>query len=61
MLLQNEHPAFGGVARIKRMWPRDEPAVRPMDIAKEFTDTELGNDYLASPEEIRELFRWELN
>jgi hypothetical protein len=61
MLLQNEHPAFGGQARIKRMWPEmDQPFV-PMDLAKAFTDTELGNDYLASPEEIRELFRWEQN
>ncbi|HYU86180.1 MAG TPA: hypothetical protein VEK80_15375 [Kribbellaceae bacterium] len=61
MLLQNEHPAFGGVARITRMWPEmDQPFV-PMDIAKSFTDTELGTDYLASPEEIRELFRWQLS
>jgi hypothetical protein len=40
------------------MWPEmNEPFV-PLDVAREFTDTELGTAHLACPEEIRELFRW---
>lgn len=59
MLLQKEHPAFGGVARQKRMWPELHQPYVPMDLATEFTDTELGTHYLVSPDEVLELFRWE--
>jgi hypothetical protein len=58
MLLENEHPSFGGQARIKRMWPElDQPYV-PLPQAREFTDTELGVGNLAHPAEIREMFQW---
>jgi hypothetical protein len=58
MLLENEHPSFGGQARIKRMWPEmDQPYV-PLDLARQFTDTELGIENLVCPAEIREMFRW---
>ncbi|MEU8226329.1 hypothetical protein [Kribbella sp. NPDC048915] len=58
MVLENEHPSFGGQARIKRLWPEmDQPYV-PADLAAEFTNTELGVDHLAGPAEIREMFRW---
>jgi hypothetical protein len=58
MVLEHEHPSFGGQARIKRLWPElDQPFV-PAAIAREFTDTELGAGHLAGPAEIRELFRW---
>ena len=58
MLLENEHPSFGGQARIKRMWPEMNQPYVPLDQAREFTDTELGVEHLAGPAEIRELFRW---
>ena len=60
MLLQNEHPAFGGVARMERMWPHMHQPFVPMDEAVATMRTELGSDYLARPEEVRELFRWEI-
>ncbi len=58
MLLENEHPSFGGQARIKRLWPEMNQAYVPLDQAKAFTDLELGVDHVARPEEIREMFRW---
>ena len=58
MVLEHEHPSFGGQARIKRLWPElDQPFVPPA-IAREFTDTELGVDHVAGPAEIREIFKW---
>jgi hypothetical protein len=59
MVLQNEHPAFGGVPRMERLWPHMHQPFVPMDQAVATMRTELGSDYLARPEEIRELFRWE--
>lgn len=58
MLLENEHPSFGGQARIKRMWPELNQPYVPLDQARAFTDTELGVDHLVCPAEIRDMFRW---
>ena len=58
MVLEAEDPAFGGIARIKRLWPElhgadiDRRAVGPI------ADIELGTRYLATPAELRELFGW---
>lgn len=59
MVLQDEHPAFGGVARQQRMWPQMHQPYVSMAVASAVTATELGADYLAGPEEIRHLFGWE--
>ncbi|GAA1536068.1 hypothetical protein [Kribbella lupini] len=58
MLLENEHPSFGGQARIRRLWPELNQPYVPLDLAKAFTDAELGVEHLAGPAEIRDLFRW---
>jgi hypothetical protein len=58
MVLQNEHPSFGGQARIRRLWPEMNQPYVALDVARAFTDTELGVEHLAGPEEIREMFRW---
>ncbi|GAA3227386.1 hypothetical protein [Actinocorallia longicatena] len=58
MVLDDAHPVFGGVGRLRRQWPelhgeRVDPG-RAREIARE----ELGTDYRAEPAELRELFRW---
>ncbi|HET6988369.1 MAG TPA: hypothetical protein VFI00_17220 [Kribbella sp.] len=58
MLLENEHPSFGGQARIRRLWPELNQPYVSLDQAREFTDAELGVEHLAHPAEIREMFRW---
>lgn len=58
MVLENEHPSFGGVARLKRLWPDMHVPFVPPEIAREFALEELGARNLASPAEIRNLFRW---
>jgi hypothetical protein len=60
MVLQDEHPVFGGVARIRRLWPElHGPRVDPA-VARQVADHELGAAFLAEPGEIRELFHWEV-
>jgi len=58
MVLQGESPSFGGMARMRRLWPEMHQPYVPMDYARSTTRTELGADRLARPEAIRELFGW---
>jgi hypothetical protein len=58
MILEAEDPAYGGVARIKRLWPELHGADIDLKIADPIADVELGTRYLASPAELRELFGW---
>jgi hypothetical protein len=58
MILQEEDPAFGGMARMRRLWPELHGQEIDITAAQEITRVELGQDYLASPAEIREVFGW---
>lgn len=58
MALEAEDPGFGGVARIKRLWPELHGPTIDQQAAETIAATELGASYLATPEEIRELFAW---
>jgi hypothetical protein len=58
MVLQDEHPAFGGVQRQERLWPELHQERVPQELIETVTAQELGLGHVRSPEEIRELFRW---
>jgi hypothetical protein len=58
MILQAEDPAFGGVARMQRLWPELHGQEIDIKTARDITRVELGQDYLATPGEIREIFSW---
>ncbi|MFY0406848.1 hypothetical protein [Solicola sp. PLA-1-18] len=58
MVLENEHPSFGGTARLARLWPEMHQPFVPDSDAFAFAAEELGTRHLAGPEEIRDLFRW---
>ena len=58
MLIEDEHPAYGGNARIRRLWPEmHEPDV-PGEIARAVAHTELGLAHLAEPAEMLEICGW---
>jgi hypothetical protein len=58
MILQAEDPAFGGMARMRRLWPELHGQEIDIKTAQEMTRVELGQDYLATPAEVREIFGW---
>jgi hypothetical protein len=60
MMLEDADPVFGGVARLERLWPELHGTKIDVVAARAVAAVELGTDYLASPEELRELFRWPL-
>jgi hypothetical protein len=58
MLIEDEHPAYGGNDRVRRLWPElHDPAV-PTGIASAAARTELGLAHVAEPAEIRALCGW---
>lgn len=59
MELAGEDRAFGGTARIARLWPELIGKEVDLAAAREVVDTELGVAALHSPEELRLLFDWE--
>lgn len=58
MILAQEHPSFGGPARIARLWPSMAGESIPARDAEEFAHDELGIDHVVSAAELRQLFRW---
>lgn len=58
MVLAGEHPAFGGVERLQRLWPELHHTHAPADLAREFAATELGLAHRRTPEELRDVFLW---
>ncbi|MFG2002627.1 hypothetical protein ACGFNU_26060 [Spirillospora sp. NPDC048911] len=58
MELDNAHPIFGGMARLRRLWPELHGAEIDLPVAREIADTELGTNHLVTPAELRELFGW---
>jgi len=58
MLIEREHPAYGGIARIRRLWPElHRPDVDP-GLAAEVAGQELGLRYVAPPAELAEVLGW---
>lgn len=58
MLIERENPAYGGNARIRRLWPQlHVPEVAPREAVAVATE-ELGLRYVAEPEELAELCGW---
>jgi hypothetical protein len=58
MVLQDEDPTFGGVARIRRQWPELHGPSLDRATADEIARTEMGVDSQLGPIELRELFGW---
>jgi hypothetical protein len=58
MLIENEHPVYGGNARIRRTWPQMHgPDVDPQ-LSAAFADEELGLSQIVSPSELTEVCGW---
>jgi hypothetical protein len=58
MAIEDEHPAYGGNARIKRLWPELHNAFVPSDVGSAAAIEELGLAHVVSPEELAELCGW---
>jgi len=58
MLLSGEHPAYGGIERMRRLWPELHQERVPQALAESFATEELGSRYLRGPDELRDLFGW---
>ncbi|MBO0826806.1 MAG: hypothetical protein J2P24_03410 [Streptosporangiales bacterium] len=60
MALDGEGDVFGGVERIRREWPELHSPVVPADLATKVAREELGVDHRRPPEQIRDLFGWQV-
>ncbi len=58
MVLTDEDPTFGGVARIRRQWPQLHGPQVDLAVAQDIARAELGSDHRCTPEELRELTGW---
>ncbi|MGA8117872.1 MAG: hypothetical protein WCA46_29905 [Actinocatenispora sp.] len=58
MLIENEHPAYGGNARIRRLWPQLHTPVVPPAVSAAFAAEELGQRHVAGPAELADLLGW---
>jgi hypothetical protein len=58
MVLKDEHPVFGGVARIRRLWPDLHGPTLDLVVARHLTAQELGAPHMTTPAELRHLFHW---
>jgi len=58
MELENNHPMYGGLGRLARLWPELHGTHTDTAVAREIADLELGLDYRCEPAELRELFDW---
>ena len=58
MILEAEQPAFGGMARMRRLWPTLHGAQIEPEQAREIAKEELGLRHVVAPAELRELFGW---
>jgi hypothetical protein len=59
MEIEKTSAIFGGVPRLHQLWPELHGAETDQHVAREIAAAELGSDFLAEPEELRELFRWQ--
>jgi len=60
MVLANEHASFGGLARLKRLWPELHQDAVPEAIASPAATSELGLDVLLDPLELTQVLGWPL-
>lgn len=58
MVLDDEDPTFGGVARIRRQWPELHGPQVDLALARQIATDELGLDRTVPPDVLRELFGW---
>ncbi len=58
MLMDGVDPNYEGKDRVPRMFPELHGTDIDQATAREITEVELGMDHIASPGEVREVFRW---
>lgn len=58
MILENEHPVYGGIERQKRNWPELHQEFVPQDFVEALAEAELGLRHVREPAEIMDLFAW---
>jgi hypothetical protein len=58
MTIENDHPVYGGVRRIRDLWPEMHDVAVPADVARLFSTVELGLDHVVSPTELAQICGW---
>jgi hypothetical protein len=58
MIIENDHPVYGGLERIRRLWPELHSPKVPGPVASDFAAEELGMRHIVSPAELAEICGW---
>jgi hypothetical protein len=58
MIIENDHPVYGGVGRIRDLWPDMHDVWVPADVARSFSTVELGIEHVVSPTELAQVCGW---
>jgi hypothetical protein len=58
MHIENEHPVYGGNARIRRTWPQMHAPVVDRQLSAAVADEELGLSQVLSPSELADVCGW---
>jgi hypothetical protein len=58
MAIEDDHPVYGGLDRIRDLWPEMHDVRVPRPIAAAFAAEELGLKHIVSPTELAEICGW---
>jgi hypothetical protein len=58
MFIENDHPVYGGLDRIRDLWPEMHDVTVPRPVAHAFAAEELGARHVVSPAELAEICGW---
>lgn len=58
MLIENENPAYGGNARVRRLWPQMHAPTVDRAVSDAVAAEELGRRYVAPPAELADVLGW---
>jgi len=61
MIIENDHPVYGGIKRIQELWPEMHQPNVPMATSSAFAHEELGMRHVVSPAELVEICGWSAN
>ena len=58
MTIEDDHPVYGGLERIRELWPEMHAAAVPKAVSAAIANEELGFAHVVSPAELREVCGW---
>ena len=58
MIIEDDHPVYGGIARIRELWPEMHDVKVPIATASAIAYEELGLRHVANPAELAEICGW---